>query len=512
MKSKTTRRDFLKLASALPLGLAATKTLQKFGIPEQFQNDEQNFLVVVFDAFSAQHISTYGYQRETTPHLARLSEQAIIYHNHYASGNFTTSGTASLLTGTLPWTHRALQNKGILAEPFTTRNIFSALNNHYGIAYTHNPWADILLGQCEGVIDELIPRLSLFIKSYDEIIHRTFKKDDDIASLSWLRNTDVNEEGFSYSLFLSHIYEALRDKQFANLRNEYPRGIPGIGRVENHYLLDQAIVWISDRLTKIPQPFIGYFHFLPPHGPYYTSIDYIDKFAHDDYMPSAKPWDGFSEGYTEEELLKLRNHYDEFILYTDNQFNVFFENLRKSGVLENTWVIFTSDHGEMFERGIQGHSTDSMYEPVLRVPLMIFEPGRTKGENIYTPTSALDILPTLAHLSGNKSPDWAEGNVLPPFTGKSPDENRGVYAVRALETRINDPITRSSIVNVKGGYKLHYYRGYTDRSLPAELIRLFDIKSDPDELVDLAGTHKEIASELLDELKRKLDVANKPYL
>lgn len=512
MKSKTTRRDFLKLASSLPLGFAATKTLQKFGIPEQFQIEGQNFLVVVFDAFSAQHISTYGYQRETTPYLARLSEQAIIYHNHYASGNFTTSGTASLLTGTLPWTHRALQNKGTLAEPFTTRNIFSALNNHYGIAYTHNPWANILLEQCEGVMDELVPRLSLFIKSYDEIIQKTFKNDEDTASLSWLRNTDIYEEGFAYSLFLSHIYEALRERSFANLRNEFPRGIPAIGRVENHYLLDQAIDWISNRLTKIPQPFLGYFHFLPPHGPYYTSIDYIDKFANDNFKLSTKPWDLFSEGYTEDELLKLRTHYDEFILYTDNQFNIFFENLRKSGLLENTWIIFTSDHGEMFERGIQGHSTESMYEPVLRVPMMIFEPGRTKGENIYTPTSAVDILSTLAHLSGNKIPDWAEGKILPPFADQGPDKNRSVYAVRALETGINDPITRSSTTVVKGGYKLHYYRGYTDLNLPDEIIRLFDIESDPEELVDLAGTHREIASELLSELKRKLDEANKPYL
>ena len=67
-------------------------------------------------------------------------------------------------------------------------------------------------------------------------------------------------------------------------------------------------------------------------------------------------------------------------------------------------------------------------------------------------------------------------------------------------------------MHVKGDYKLHYYRGYTDLNLPDEIVRLFDIKSDPDELVDLAGTHKEIASELLSELKRKLDEANKPYL
>lgn len=513
MKSETTRRDFLKLAGALPLGFAASRALQKFGIPDQLSNEGQNFLVIVFDAFSAQHITTHGYQRETTPHLARLSEQAIVYHNHYASGNFTTSGTASLLTGTLPWTHRALQNKGTIADPVIPHNIFNPFKDHYRIAYTHNPWAHILLEQLDGDIEELIPRLSLFVESYDEFVQKIFRNDDDIASVSWSRNTGINKDGYSYSLFLSHIYASLRERKLANLLKEYPRGIPSIGlRVESHYLLDQAIDWIGNRLTKIPQPFLGYFHFLPPHGPYFPSIEFIDRFARDNFQPLKKANEFFSEGKTYDELLKFRTQYDEFILYTDDQFNIFYERLRNSGLLENTWIILTSDHGEMFERGILGHSTDAMYQPVLRVPLMIFEPGRTKGENIHAPTSAIDVLPTLLSLAGKDIPDWAEGKVLPPFAGPRSDTNRSVYAVRALRTGRNDPITRSSTVLVKGGYKLHYYRGYTDLNLPAEIIRLFDVESDPEEMVDLADTHTGIASELLDELKRNLDDANKPYL
>ncbi len=64
-------------------------------------------VVIVFDAFSAYNISLYGYQRETTPNIARWAERAVVYHNHNAGGNFTIPGTASLLTGTYPWTHRA---------------------------------------------------------------------------------------------------------------------------------------------------------------------------------------------------------------------------------------------------------------------------------------------------------------------------------------------------------------------------------------------------------------------
>ena len=513
MKSKATRRDFLKLAGTLPLGFAASKTMQNLGLSHHLSsNGQQNFLILVFDAFSAYHISTYGYQRKTTPNLTRLSEQAIVYHNHYAGGNFTTPGTASLLTGTLPWTHRALQLRDEVIDTYETRNIFNVFKDHYSIAYTHNPLANILLEQFNGVIDELIPQFSLFIKTYEEVIHDLFKKDYDIASISGSRSTNINEDGYAYSLFVSHIYEAFLKQRFKSLMDEYPRGVPGIDRKQAYFLLDQALNWISARLTKIPQPFIGYFHFLPPHDPYRTSIEFVETFKNDGFKPLEKPDDIFSEERRYTESSNMRTQYDEYILYVDNQFNLFFEQLKSSGLLENTWVILTSDHGEMFERGIIGHNTDAMHQPLLRVPLMIFEPGRTKGENIFAPTSAIDILPTVLQIAGQEAPDWAEGKHLPPFAAQSPDMNRSIYAVRSYKTEKDDPITRSSLVHIKNEYKLHHYQGYTDLGLPIEIIRLFDVRADPEELVDLSDIHKDIASELLDELMRNLDKANKPYL
>ena len=118
------RRDFLKLAGMLPLGLIAPKLSKSFGL----QSDKKNVVIVVFDAFSAYNMSLYGYSRDTTPNIARLAERAVVYHNHYASSNYTTSGTASLLTGTHPWTHRALQPNGTVIEDFVDHNIFSVFN------------------------------------------------------------------------------------------------------------------------------------------------------------------------------------------------------------------------------------------------------------------------------------------------------------------------------------------------------------------------------------------------
>ena len=89
--------------------------------------------------------------------------------------------------------------------------------------------------------------------------------------------------------------------------------------------------------------------------------------------------------------------------------------MEESGMLENTWLIFTSDHGEMFERGINGHMTVCQHEPVMKIPLIIFEPGQTTRRDVYTPTNSVDVLPTLLHLTGQPVPDWVEGEVyIPP--------------------------------------------------------------------------------------------------
>jgi choline-sulfatase len=179
-------------------------------------------------------------------------------------------------------------------------------------------------------------------------------------------------------------------------------------------------------------------------------------------------------------------------------------------LLENTWLILTSDHGEMFERGINGHGSKVLYQPVVRVPLLIFEPGRQSKKDIYEYTSVVDLLPTLTHLTGQKDPAWTEGKVLPPYSSADQNANRNLYVIQAIDNAPNAPLTQVSTVLVRENYKLHYYFGYPE--LPqGEQVKLFDIKSDPEELVDLYSSKRETASELFNQLKSKLVEVNKPY-
>jgi arylsulfatase A-like enzyme len=509
MNQRLNRRDFLKLAGLLPLSLSAPLSLRSLYKLAEAQEKPKNVIVVIFDAWSAYDTSLFGYVRQTTPTIDRLANRAVVYHNHFSAGNFTTPGTASLLTGVLPWTHRALNLNSKVIEPYRERNIFSVFEDYYRIAYTHNGFANTFLKQFHNDLENFIPRESLYLESYDAFISTLFQNDDDIASVSWVRNLKVNEEGSAYSLFLSHLYESLQNKRMERLKPLFPRGLPTVGQSLNPYLLEDATDEIGRQLAEIPQPFLGYFHFMPPHHPYRTSREFMNAFRDDGVKSIEKPVDRLARKVKNEQPLK-RTEYDEFILYCDKEFGKFYNDLESRGLLENTWLVLTSDHGEMFERGITGHGSNVLYQPVVRIPLIIFEPGRQSGEHIYEYTSAVDLLPTLAHLTSHKQPDWTEGLILPPYTKTEKDSDRSVYIVQAIDAPPHSRLTQASTVLVKEDYKLHYYFGYPETA-DAERIELYDVKSDPEELVDLFPSRRGIASELLNDLKGKLAEADKPY-
>jgi choline-sulfatase len=255
---------------------------------------------------------------------------------------------------------------------------------------------------------------------------------------------------------------------------------------------------------------MGYFHMLPPHAPYRTSQEFYNTFKDDNFQTIKKPIDIFGTD-KEATLVKARRDYDEFILYCDKEFGRLYDLLESSGTLDNTWLILTSDHGEMNERGLGGHMVDSLYQPLVRVPLIIFEPGRKTGMEVHEYTSAVDIVPTVAHLVGEPRPNWTEGVVLPPFAPAEGNLDRSIYLLRASHNDQYAPLTIASTMLVRENYKLHYYFGYPEVP-PDGLVRLFDVKSDPEEMSDLVQSKPAVAAELLNELKNKLKEVNAPYL
>jgi arylsulfatase A-like enzyme len=508
MKKQLNRREFLKMAGLFSLSLSIPQPLST-PILSTPGDTVKNILIVVFDALSAYNMSLYGYPRKTMPNLDRLARRAVVYNNHFAGGTYTTPGTASLLTGTLPWTHRAFNLNETTEKSFVQKNIFHILPNHYRMAYTHNPLADTFLRQFQKDIPGYFPLEKLYLIG-NRFLNFFFLNDPDTAHLAWSRMMKKKEEGHAYSLFLSFLYDKYIKYKTERIQADFPRGLPFI-HVDNYYKLEDAIDWLENRITNIQQPFLGYFHFLPPHRPYNTRKDFYRKFAKDNYRPKKKPEHIFTMHKTQYYLNIQRNQYDEYILYVDEEFNRLYEYMDKLGLLENTWLIFTSDHGEMFERGIFQHGTPALHQPVVRIPLVIFEPGRTTREDIYAPTSAIDVLPTLTHWFNQPIPAWCEGSVLPPYSPIKPNPNRDLFTVEPKYNGKYSPFELASVMLVKDQYKLSYYYGYKELKGIGDLIELYDIQNDPEEMINLYPSKKDIGDELLNIVKAKLVEVNAPY-
>jgi arylsulfatase A-like enzyme len=414
------------------------------------------------------------------------------------------------MTGTLPWTHRAINHNDTVAEDFVQQNLFSAFSAYHRIAYSHNPLVNTLLAQFLTDIETYIPREKLFLES-DGLINLLFKDDEDIATLSWTRAVKSKEEGYTYSLFLNRLYAALKASKYSYLESDFPRGLPAINQ-DNHFILEDGIDWLKVQVIESPQPFLVYTHFLPPHHPYKTRVDFYGRFEGDGFRPPEKPEHIFAQKRSIGHLDEYRAWYDEFLLYVDTEFARLYDYLESTGLLENTWLVFTSDHGELFERGITGHLTPLLHQPVIQVPLLIFPPGQRSRVDIHQKTDAIDLLPTLLYLTGQEVPNWVEGEVMPPYQSKEPGDERDIFAVQAKGVEKEGPIIKATVMLVRGRHKLMYYSGYRELEPKGELIELFDLEDDPNELVNLYPERKKLAGELLDVVKAKLAEVNRPYL
>ena len=507
MITSLSRRDFLKLAGLFSAGAALPGYLRPNLLNANANG--QNVLIIVFDAWSAKNISLYSYDRHTTPNLARLAEKAIVYHKHSAGGHFTTPGTASLLTGTTPWTHRAFKHNDIVDPGRVQHNLFNTFPSYHRVSYTHNPLADTILKQFLTDIDEHTPWQDLYLES-DPLVSNIFANDQDVALIGWRRAMKrLEEEGHSYTLYLSQIYQHFALKKVAQLNEQFPRGIPIYNDLGlNFFTLEQGIDWTHNLLGELPQPFLGYFHFLPPHDPYHTRHDFVDAFVNDGLGPREKPLHPLDQGIAKSRMIERHRWYDEFILYVDAEFARLHTMLEQSGLLENTWLVLTADHGEMFERGILGHVPPVFHEPIMHIPLMIFPPGQSERVDVYERTSAIDLLPTLLQLTGQDIPGWAEGLVLPPFAAATPRAAREIPMLQVEGYHPDGSIHKATTVLQQGDFKIMWYLGYEALDATGEYIELYDLAADPEEMNNLYPREKTRADEMLAVLRVKLDALN----
>jgi arylsulfatase A-like enzyme len=501
------RRDFLKILGA-SMAAYATNSRGSFQHANTSSEQVQNILILVFDALSAGHISLFGYKRETTPNISRFAERSYVYHNHYSPANFTSPGTSSLLTGVNPWTHRGFNLAGSVKSDFIDQNLFSLLNqDKFTTSYTHNPWANILLSQFSKDIDLFNPvnLLGLVGNIYSQ---KLTPSDYPVAfwSETILRGAEQKIPG---SLIFSKILDKFDLSDLLKIKpqyeNQYPLLLP-----DNYYgmyfTLEEAIDWIQTQLNSLPPNFLGYYHLFPPHDPYRPRSEFLHLF--DDGLKFVKKPDHFfSHQYSEADTNQARQLYDEFVANVDSEFGRLIDFMEKNGDLENTILILTSDHGELFERGIVGHGTTTLYQNLLRIPLLVSMPNQKDRVDIYSRTSSIDVLPTLLHITGNGIPDFIEGEILPGFSNNATSNERTLFAFDARSNSKFTPLNRGTYVIIQDQYKLIYYLGHNVQ-VPHEM---YDLYNDPEELENLYREKQFTSRELQIELLRQLETTNQQF-
>src|SRR5688572_25724197 len=507
---KITRRDFLKSASLYGMGLLGTTLQSSLKKLNKFASDTPNVIILVFDTLSARHLSLHGYKRLTSPNLTRFAEKATVYHRHYAAGNFTSPGTASLLTGTYPWTHRAFQQGGVIIRKLTDQNMFGLFDDPYEkAAFAQNIWADILLYQFKKSIDIHVKSTAY---SLDEYIHYNdglWEKDPLIAFRSFedFLEQDYGIPGSLYFSFFDKFRTYLATEYtFKELRKEYPRGIPNFIKYKMYFLLEQVFDGVAQEISALRQPFIGYYHFWSPHEPYFPHRRFIGIF-NDGWNPAPKESHPLSLQTPVAELNQARREYDEYVANVDAEFGRLYDYLQNKGILDTSYLIVTSDHGQLFERGVNGHVTPLLSEAIIHVPLIISAPGQADRQDIVSPTSCVDVLPTLLKITGGSAPDWLEGNLLPGFGGED-KVGQPVFALEAKKNPSSSPLTQATIAMLQGDYKLIWYIGYPGYD---NVYELYNLETDPEELFDLSKSHSDILLSMGNELKTRLTEADQLY-
>ena len=266
-------------------------------------------------------------------------------------------------------------------------------------------------------------------------------------------------------------------------------------------LADQGIAWLKEH-GRDEKPFWLYLGFGLPHPPFKSARNFAtlvdeaaitipppDQYDHPvmRYQRIVKNWE---YGFSEELVKQTRLIYFAMIVEMDAIAGQLLSALDELGLRDSTYVIFISDHGENAMEHRQFYKMN-LYESSARVPMIIAGPGVRQGVAVDALVSLVDIYPTLMAMAGAATPAGLDGHSLMP-------ELRGQKRGRpdwVLSQYHDTSCNTGSFMLRRGDWKYIAYPGYEPM--------LFDLKSDPDEVRNLASSQAEMVKQM-DSLLRSI--------
>jgi|GEM_PF-3196417 len=431
------------LAGAISLALACDSG------PEAARTGKWNVLVLVPDTVRGDHLSLNGYPKPTSPALEELAREGVNFTHAITVAPRTWQSFSSILTGVNPPRH--------------------------GVRFLFD--------------------------------HPILDGTPVLASV--LRNSGYETAAFDGLTFLE---EMTGGKAFS----EY---FSNLGDDEN--VLRTLQDWmIRERET----PFLAFVKTKGGHWPYTVTrwLSPEDACAGRDHsfnvgdygikrigkqsgfrVEDAKAWNAMVWAVDDDETSRRHRiaHYDAALRETDAQIGNLIERMRSIGLLEKTIVVFTSDHGESLgEHGYLQHGP-RVDEPVMHVPLLIyfpkhhpeFAPGRTVGSLV----SVIDIMPTLLEAVGVPIPAGVEGSSLLGEIRRESQESRWAYGESGRAFMGLDP--ERHLPGIAGKHRMVRTAEWKLVHIPTAEggeDRLFDLRADPGESVNVAEQHPDVVAAL----------------
>jgi len=410
----------------------------------------KNVVLIVVDALRADRISEDGYAGETAPRFDELAGEGARFENCYAAATWTKPSVASLLTSLYPDAHGARRRADRLPAEARTLPEILRESGWFTAAVVANPNLKSVFGFDQG------------FAVYDD------------------------------SLMEDRLYEiALRSFPF----------FPGLVRIsgksfditdrDNAERVNRRIIPFLESLRG--RPFFLYLHYMDPHFPYRPPREFSDLFP---------PAPGGEEAA----------RYDAEIRFVDDRIGVLIDRLKALDLYDRSVIVVTADHGEAFgEHSDSGHG-HTIFEEMVRVPLIIRGAGEKPAARIVRPVRSIDIMPTILDLLSLPPDPTLEGTSLLPLL-RSPASGRESGPDIFIDQESFDGKFRLRGMIREGRWK--YIR---DESPGRETgggggrEELYDLSADPGEKANLAGEKTDILRELRDAIRRHREDARRQRL
>lgn len=451
-----------------------------------------NIVFIITDQQRYDTIAELGFDYMLTPNLDKLTRQGTAFENMYITAPSCAPSRASLFSGVYPHTNGVFRNdekwnycwvKDLAEGGYRTINV----------GKMHTMPVEGAFGFHERHVvenkDRDHPNVPFYLDNWDKAYFLSGKQKP--SRVSQRLRPDYNK------LLGAWVWE---DEEMLH---------PDI-------FVGQMACWWLNRYTG-DEPFFLQVGIPGPHPPYDPTQEALDLYADRDIPPPVPPdpevqpeamkqlrrfhlgedADGVVHlsNPTAEQSRRQRAHYYANITMIDKQVGDILHALEKRGVLDNTIIIFTSDHGDCL--GDHGHSQKwNMFESTVRVPALISWPGHiAQGKRVTDLVALFDFGPTILEYAGVPTPSWMEAVALQPYLdGNTEPDRQRVYAEHSNDALLTG--TRFMTMIRDKAMKLVHF-------VDAEDGQLFDLENDPSERVNLwddpeyAQTRARLVNEIL---------------